>query len=574
MPPSKQPSTPVNSSNGEGGTYPTDYPTHSNNTSTTNVTADENGFAKTFTPTSQPLSLANQQSDAMLLEGDGDEPSDCLMDTSPVTVRELRGWKIFGFATEGYSALAISVFFPIILEHLASSQGFETSSTKPGQGPLLPCNISATSYSCSISINNSWVDTTSFVFYATTISVFIQFLLFINLGALADHGGNRKNFLVGFAVTTSLLAICTLFVTSNTTSHTVLHMSFFMPGSPLLTRYHPQVIAAHEDGLPYEEYYHVYDKVANLVSSQGFLWGYFSAVIQLIIGAGIFIVMGSGAHYSLPDVYPLQIGIAVSGVWTLVFLPFTYSWLKPRPGSPLPAGENVFLFSIKKLGRTLCKVRQLGQLFIFLFAWFIYSDGFTTIIAVAILFFRTDLGVDTTSLLIAAIIAPLFAGIGCFVWNEIQLYFKLSTKVILMIQAFMYCVLCSYGILGFFTKPGTFGLRSGVEIFPLAAYHGFLLGATQSSCRVLFSELLPPGYESEFFSLYEITDKGSAWVGPLIVGLIDDKTHNKRNSFFFLLTMLVLPIFIFGCIDLEKGKKQAREYVEQERSYAKKRTNE
>ncbi|KAH9263528.1 hypothetical protein BASA83_013084 [Batrachochytrium salamandrivorans] len=311
----------------------------------------------------------------MLLEGDGDEPSDCLMDTSPVTVRELRGWKIFGFATEGYSALAISVFFPIILEHLASSQGFETSSTKPGQGPLLPCNISATSYSCSISINNSWVDTTSFVFYATTISVFIQFLLFINLGALADHGGNRKNFLVGFAVTTSLLAICTLFVTSNTTSHTVLHMSFLCLGPPSYS-----------------------------LSS--------TTVIQLIIGAGIFIVMGSGAHYSLPDVYPLQIGIAVSGVWTLVFLPFTYSWLKPRPGSPLPAGENVFLFSIKKLGRTLCKVRQLGQLFIFLFAWFIYSDGFTTIIAVAILFFRTDLGVDTTSLLIAAIIAPLFAGLA------------------------------------------------------------------------------------------------------------------------------------------------------------------
>ncbi|KAH6586034.1 hypothetical protein BASA61_006657 [Batrachochytrium salamandrivorans] len=555
MPPSKQPSTPVNSSNGEGGTYPTDYPTHSNNTSTTNVTADENGFAKTFTPTSQPLSLANQQSDAMLLEGDGDEPSDCLMDTSPVTVRELRGWKIFGFACTCHFCFLSQSSLSIWLPRKVSKR------LVPSQVKVHCCPaISRPHRTPAPSLLTTLGSIPHRLFSTPPPSLFSFNSCFLSISALSlimviFYGWLQSSFMI------SNITYCASYV-------------FFYAWVPLLTRYHPQVIAAHEDGLPYEEYYHVYDKVANLVSSQGFLWGYFSAVIQLIIGAGIFIVMGSGAHYSLPDVYPLQIGIAVSGVWTLVFLPFTYSWLKPRPGSPLPAGENVFLFSIKKLGRTLCKVRQLGQLFIFLFAWFIYSDGFTTIIAVAILFFRTDLGVDTTSLLIAAIIAPLFAGIGCFVWNEIQLYFKLSTKVILMIQAFMYCVLCSYGILGFFTKPGTFGLRSGVEIFPLAAYHGFLLGATQSSCRVLFSELLPPGYESEFFSLYEITDKGSAWVGPLIVGLIDDKTHNKRNSFFFLLTMLVLPIFIFGCIDLEKGKKQAREYVEQERSYAKKRTNE
>ena len=39
----------------------------------------------------------------------------------PTTERELRGWYSFGFAVEGYSALAIAVYFPILLEGLAAS---------------------------------------------------------------------------------------------------------------------------------------------------------------------------------------------------------------------------------------------------------------------------------------------------------------------------------------------------------------------------------------------------------------------------------------------------------------------
>jgi UMF1 family MFS transporter len=36
----------------------------------------------------------------------------------------------------------------------------------------------------------------------------------------------------------------------------------------------------------------------------------------------------------------------------------------------------------------------------------------------------------------------------------------------------------------------------------------------------VFSDLVIPGKEAEFFALYEITDKGSSWLGPLAVGEI------------------------------------------------------
>jgi MFS transporter, UMF1 family len=113
-------------------------------------------------------------------------------------------------------------------------------------------------------------------------------------------------------------------------------------------------------------------------------------------------------------------------------------------------------------------------------------------------------------------------------------------------------------VIGIYTN--TIGLHSKVEVFILGALHGFILGGTQSSCRSLFSEMLPPGLESEFFSLYEITDKGSAWIGPLVIGAIGDWTHNKRYAFYYLAVVFVLPILLFKLIDVGEGIEEGRAY--------------
>lgn len=103
----------------------------------------------------------------------------------------------------------------------------------------------------------------------------------------------------------------------------------------------------------------------------------------------------------------------------------------------------------------------------------------------------------------SAIIVPLFAGLGNLLWIWIQKRFKLTTRQVLILQSAIYALLPLYGILGFFVEKGTlFGLQNANEIPILGMVHGLLLGATQSSCRVMFSELVPQGQESEFFGLY------------------------------------------------------------------------
>ena len=42
----------------------------------------------------------------------------------------------------------------------------------------------------------------------------------------------------------------------------------------------------------------------------------------------------------------------------------------------------------------------------------------------------------------------------------------------------------------------------------------------QAFGRALYADLSLPGHEAEFFALYEITDRGSSWLGPLVAAAI------------------------------------------------------
>jgi len=300
------------------------------------------------------------------------------------------------------------------------------------------------------------------------------------------------------------------------------------------------------------------ERVGNGISTHGMAAGYGAGVFLLVVCAGIVFAMGQD------QVYPMVIGCALSGVWWLVFTIMPWRMLQSRPGPPLPSGENYLFYSWKCLFRTVRSIRQLSQAFRFLLAWFLLSDGISTVCSVSIIFGKGTLHMPQFQLIIAAIIVPIAALAGTYFWLWIQRRFHLSTRVMVIIISALYAFLPLYGIIGFFAP---FGLKTIPEVWFVCIWYGAMLGAVQSFCRVLFAELLPVGRENEFFSLYEVTDKGSAWIGPLVSGAIADTTHELRYSFYFLLLMLVIPVILVWTVDVKKGKEDAKTFLiaEQER---------
>jgi UMF1 family MFS transporter len=498
------------------------------------------------------------------------------IDTSPISNEELRGWYSYAVAADGLSSF-IASFLPIVLKDLAANSAVDRVNRS------VKCDTSGP-YVCDVQLFGMYIDTSAIVLYATSISVVCQFILFACLSSLADFGTHRKQFMIGFGMFSAILGFGFSFVVNSSlwwlayllfiTANIVYGASFvfYYAWVPVLTRWHPDVLKADADpDVSDEEYYAISDRIANDISSEGFYWGYVTAVIQLILAAGF--VFATGAFFvqrGFLFVYPMQISISVVCVWQFVILlTHTNRLMKTRPGPPLPEGANYIGFSLHNLYNTLKQAPKLTELFKFLAGWFIYSDSFSTVVSSAILFAQSELGASTFILLGSSVIVPLFAAFGNWIWHIMQFKFGWSTKKTLMIQASLYCLLPIYGLLGFFVPKGVpFGLNNVYEVPILGAFHGFLLGPTQSTCRVMFSEMIPHGHEAEFFGLYEITDKGSSWIGPLVVGAITNATGSIRWSFLFLLTFFSAPLFIFGSLHVAKGKEQSKAFIAKENRHS------
>ena len=78
-----------------------------------------------------------------------------------------------------------------------------------------------------------------------------------------------------------------------------------------------------------------------------------------------------------------------------------------------------------------------------------------------------------------------------------------------------------------------------------AAVIGLVQGGTQALSRSLFSQLIPAGKEAEYYGFYEISDRGTSWLGPLAFGL----TYQLTGSYRLAIVSLVI-FFVGGFIAL------------------------
>jgi UMF1 family MFS transporter len=61
--------------------------------------------------------------------------------------------------------------------------------------------------------------------------------------------------------------------------------------------------------------------------------------------------------------------------------------------------------------------------------------------------------------------------------------------------------------------------------------------------------MIPPGREAEFFSIYEVSERGTSWIGPLAFGLVNQWTGSLRPALlslvaFFVVGALLLAFFV------------------------------
>jgi MFS transporter, UMF1 family len=100
-------------------------------------------------------------------------------------------------------------------------------------------------------------------------------------------------------------------------------------------------------------------------------------------------------------------------------------------------------------------------------------------------------------------------------------------------------------------------VESEREFFVMAFIVGIVMGGSQALSRSLFSQLIPKGREAEYFSLYEISDKGTSWISPLVFGLAMEITGNYRVAILSLVIFFVGGILVLMRVNVAKGIAQS-----------------
>jgi UMF1 family MFS transporter len=102
-------------------------------------------------------------------------------------------------------------------------------------------------------------------------------------------------------------------------------------------------------------------------------------------------------------------------------------------------------------------------------------------------------------------------------------------------------------------------LDTVTQAYVMSGMIGFVLGGSQALSRSLFSKMIPAGRESAFFGIYEISERGTSWIGPIVFGVVAQLTNSFRPAILALIAFFIVGSVILLFVNVGKAIADARE---------------
>jgi MFS transporter, UMF1 family len=83
---------------------------------------------------------------------------------------------------------------------------------------------------------------------------------------------------------------------------------------------------------------------------------------------------------------------------------------------------------------------------------------------------------------------------------------------------------------------------------------GFCMGPMQAASRTLIGRLAPEGMTGEFFGLFALSGRATAWMAPLAIGIITEVTDSNRLGVACVLIFLVLGFVLLWRVREERAQ--------------------
>jgi UMF1 family MFS transporter len=201
----------------------------------------------------------------------------------------------------------------------------------------------------------------------------------------------------------------------------------------------------------------------------------------------------------------------------------------------------------RQLGHTLAGLRAYPLTLFFLAAYLVYNDGIQTVIVEAAVYADKELHLPQDVRVQTILLVQFLAFAGA--WGTGRLAARIGARKAILSTLVVWTVAVSLA----------FALPAGraVPFILLGCLIGIVLGGSQALSRSLFSQLIPAGKEAEYFGIYEISDKGTSWLGPLLFGLAYQITHTYRVAIVSLLVFFVVGFFALLAVPIRRAIVEA-----------------
>jgi UMF1 family MFS transporter len=285
------------------------------------------------------------------------------------------------------------------------------------------------------------------------------------------------------------------------------------------------------------------------VSSYGWAMGYLGGGVLLALNLAFFIF---SEDIGVPADLAVRINLASAGLWWLGFSFLTWSRLRPRHAArPLPTGQTYLSIGFKQLGTTFRELKNFPETLKYLLAYFLYNDGIQTVIAVSSTFAAAPLARGGIELpqdtLIALILMIQFvAFFGALFWGRLSGWIGAKQSIIVSLVIWAGVVIYAYS--------GLRGDNRISEFFILGIFIALVMGGSQAISRSLFAQMIPKGREAEFYSFYEVSERGTSWTGPLIFGLANQLFGSLRYGILSLIFYFIAGLIVLPFVNVQKAK--------------------
>ncbi|WP_031486133.1 MFS transporter [Streptomyces bicolor] len=427
--------------------------------------------------------------------------------------REQRGWYFYDWACSVYSTSVLTVFLgpylTSVAEEAADAEGF-----------VHPLGIP--------------VRAGSFFAYSVSLSVIVAVLVMPLVGAAADRSGRKK----------PLLAAAAYLGATATTAMFFLGGDRYLLGGLLL------IVANAAQSVAMMLYNSYLPQIAppeerDAVSSRGWAFGYASGSLMLIVNLVLYLAHDS---FGVSEGMAVRICLASAGLWWGGFALIPLRRLRDRRSTKDDrADREPRAMGFRQLAATVRDMRRHPLTLAFLLAYLIYNDGIQTVISQASIYGSEELGLGQSTLIGAVLLVQVLAVAGALTMGRLARIYGAKRTILGSLVAWTVTLAA-----GYFLPAG-----APVWFFVLAAGIGLVLGGSQALSRSLFSHLVPPGKEAEYFSAYEMSDRGMSWLGPLLFGLTYQLTGSYRDAIISLVAFFVIGFALLARVPVRRAISDA-----------------